>query len=185
MTEEIIIAGFGGQGVLLTGKILCVAGMREDLYVTHIPSYGAEMRGGTANCSVVVSDEEVASPVIERPGIVIALNGPSMKKFEDRIRPGGLLIWNSSLIQEKPSRTDIVAVPLEATGLSLEKGTERGANMAALGALLALKPDIISREAVEAALDEAISARNRKFNPLNREIIASGYEAVKKTASPV
>ena len=178
MTEEIIITGFGGQGVLLAGKLLCVAAMRQNRQVSHIPSYGAEMRGGTANCSVVISDEDIASPVIERPSIVIALNGPSLAKFEPRVRPGGLLIWNSSLVKNPPTRKDLVLISLDATNISLAEGTERAANMVALGALLKLKTDIVSMEAVEAALDEVISARNRKHNPLNRRILHAGYEAI-------
>jgi 2-oxoglutarate ferredoxin oxidoreductase subunit gamma len=178
MTEEIIIAGFGGQGVLLAGKLLCVAAMRQGREVSHIPSYGAEMRGGTANCSVVISDEDIASPVIERPGVVIALNGPSLAKFEDRLRPGGLLIWNSSLVKNPPTRKDLVQVPIEATALSLAEGTERGANMAAIGALLELKPDLVGLVAVEEALDEVISARNKKHNPVNIRILHAGQSAV-------
>ena len=178
MTEEIIIAGFGGQGVLLAGKLLCVAAMRQGRQVSHIPSYGAEMRGGTANCSVVISDEDIASPVIERPGIVIALNGPSLAKFEERLRPGGLLIWNSSLVKNPPTRKDLVLVPIEATALSLAEGTERGANMAAIGALLKLKPDLVDLVAVEEALDEVISARNKKHNPVNIRILHAGQSAV-------
>lgn len=178
MTEEIIIAGFGGQGVLLAGKLLCVAAMRQGREVSHIPSYGAEMRGGTANCSVVISDENIASPVIERPGVVIALNGPSLAKFEDRVRPGGLLIWNSSLVKNPPTRKDLVLVPLDATALSLAEGTERGANMAAVGALLKLKPDLVGLDAVEEALDEVISARNKKHNPVNIRILHAGQNAV-------
>lgn len=178
MTEEIIIAGFGGQGVLLAGKLLCVAAMREGREVSHIPSYGAEMRGGTANCSVVISDEDIASPVIESPGVVIALNGPSLAKFENRVRPGGLLIWNSSLVKNPPTRKDLVLVPLEATALSLAEGTERGANMAAVGALLKLKPDLVGLSAVEEALGEVISARNLKHNPVNIQILHAGQNAV-------
>jgi len=181
MTEELIIAGFGGQGVLLTGKLLCVAAMRQGKQVSHIPSYGAEMRGGTANCSVVISDEEIASPVIEHPSIVIALNGPSVVKFEPRVRPGGLLIWNSSLVKNPPTRKDLVLVNIDATDLSLAEGTERGANMAAIGALLKLKPDLVPMDAVTAALDEVISARNRKHNPVNRRILQAGYGKVQKT----
>ncbi len=182
-TEEIIIAGFGGQGVLLAGKLLCVAAMREERHVSHIPSYGAEMRGGTANCSLVISDEEIASPVIEHPGVLIALNGPSLAKFEPRIRPGGLVIWNASLITKAPSRSDLTSVGLKATDLSLAEGTERGANMAAVGALLALKPDLVSRAAVESALDEVISARNRSHNPVNIRILRAGYEAAANTVA--
>jgi 2-oxoglutarate ferredoxin oxidoreductase subunit gamma len=183
MTEEIIIAGFGGQGVLLAGKLLCVAAMRQGREVSHIPSYGAEMRGGTANCSVVISDEDIASPVIERPGVVIALNGPSLAKFEDRLRPGGLLIWNSSLVKNPPTRKDLVLVPIEATALSLAEGTERGANMAAIGALLELKPDLVDLIAVEEALGEVISARNLKHNPVNIRILHAGQNAVSGDAA--
>jgi len=181
MTEELIIAGFGGQGVLLIGRLLCVAAMRQGKHVSHIPSYGAEMRGGTANCSVVISEEDIASPVIERPSIVIALNGPSVAKFEPRVRPGGLLIWNSSLVKNPPTRKDLVLVDLDATDISLAEGTERGANMAAIGALLKLKPDLVPMDAVETALDEVISARNRKHNTVNRRILHAGYEKVQKT----
>ncbi len=177
-TYELIISGFGGQGVLLAGKLLCVAAMLEGRYVTHIPSYGAEMRGGTANCSVIISDEEVASPIIERPGVVVALNEPSVAKFESRLRPGGLLLWNSSLVKTVPSRGDINSISLEATGLSLAEGTERGANMAAVGALLALLPDMVSRKAVDDALDEVISPRNRVHNPVNRRIMDAGFRSV-------
>ncbi|RKX74080.1 MAG: 2-oxoacid:ferredoxin oxidoreductase subunit gamma [Spirochaetes bacterium] len=145
-----------------------------------MPSYGAEMRGGTANCSVVISDEDIASPVIERPSIVIALNGPSVAKFESRVRPGGLLIWNSSLVKNPPTRKDLVLVSLDATDLSLAEGTERAANMAAIGALLKLKPEIVPVEAVEAALDEVISARNRKHNPLNLRILHAGFDKTQK-----
>ncbi len=183
MTEEIIISGFGGQGTLLSGKLLCVAAMREGLNVSHIPSYGAEMRGGTANCSVVISDEEIASPVIERASVVIALNGPSVVKFEPRMRPGGLLIWNSSLVKTPPTRKDLKKVAVDATGLSLAEGTERAANMAAIGALLYLKPDLVSRAAVVAALDEVISERNRKHNPLNVKIMDLGYASVEAAIS--
>jgi 2-oxoglutarate ferredoxin oxidoreductase subunit gamma len=177
-TEKIIISGFGGQGTLLAGKLLCVAAMRQGRSVTHIPSYGAEMRGGTANCSVVISDEDIASPVIEHPSVVIALNGPSVTKFESRLQPGGLLIWNSSLVKNPPTRDDLQLVDVAATDMSLEEGTERAANMAAVGVLLALKPDLVSYKAVEEALDEVISARNLKHNPVNRKIMRKGFDSV-------
>lgn len=168
MTTEIIFAGFGGQGVILAGKILALAGMGEGKYVSHIPSYGAEMRGGTANCSVIVSDEEVASPVIEHPDVVVALNKPSMAKFEPLLKKGGLMIYNSSLIDTKPKRKDIKKLALPANEMAAECNNARGANMVALGALLKAVPGMISGpKAFEFALDEAISARNKKFNPIN------------------
>ena len=167
MTNEIIFAGFGGQGVILAGKILTLAGMSEDKYVSHIPSYGAEMRGGTANCSVIVSDDEVASPVIEHPDVVVALNKPSMVKFEAQLKAGGLLIYNSSLIDIKPSRTDIKYIALPANEMAEACQNPRGANMVVLGCLAKVIPGMINVKSFEFALDEAISARNKKFNPIN------------------
>lgn len=179
MTTEVIFAGFGGQGVILAGKILALAGMSEDKYVSHIPSYGAEMRGGTANCSVIVSDEEVASPVIEHPDVVVALNKPSMTKFEPMLKKGGLLIYNSSLIDEKPSRTDIRSIALDANAIAAECKNERGVNMVALGCLAKAVNGIVSGiKPFEFALDEAISARNKKFNPINIATIEAAFNRV-------
>ena len=175
MTTEVIFAGFGGQGVILAGKILALAGMSEDKNVSHIPSYGAEMRGGTANCSVIVSDEEVASPVIEHPDVVVALNKPSMAKFEQWLKPGGLLIYNSSLIDAKPARADIRAIALPANDIAAECGNERGVNMVALGCLAKAVPGMVGVKAFEFALDEAISARNKKYNALNIATIEAAF----------
>ena len=176
MTTEIIFAGFGGQGVILAGKILTLAGMNEDKYVSHIPSYGAEMRGGTANCSVIVSDEEVASPVIENPDVVVALNKPSMVKFEKQLKKGGLLIYNSSLIDIKPTRDDIKTLALPANEMAAECKNARGANMVVLGCLAKVIPGMISGvKPFEFALDEAISARNKKFNPINIATIEAAF----------
>lgn len=177
-TEEIIIAGFGGQGVILAGKLLCVAAMRQGRQVSHIPSYGVEMRGGTANCSVILSAESIASPIVEQPSVVIALNGPSSMKFEPKIRAGGILIWNSSLVKSPPTRDDLRLIDIPATDLSLKEGTEKGANMVALGALMALKPLLITRDALFAALDEVVSERNKRFNPINQRIFQTGFDLV-------
>jgi 2-oxoglutarate ferredoxin oxidoreductase subunit gamma len=177
MTEKIILAGFGGQGVLLAGKLLCIAAMREGKFVSHIPSYGAEMRGGTANCQVIISDEEVASPVVFHPDTAIVLNTPSLLKFEDRIVPGGLLIYNSSLIDIKPKRTDIKVVDIAANDIADAEGSARSANMAAVGKLIAEKPALVSLDSVIAALDKAVSARNRRFNPVNEKVLKAGFAA--------
>lgn len=174
MTEEIIIAGFGGQGVLLAGKLLAIAAMREGKNVSHIPSYGAEMRGGTANCSVVISDEEIASPAIERPTSVIVLNEPSLKKFESRVVPGGVLLVNSSLINYEPARDDIEYISMPFTDMAREKGSEKSANMAAIGRLIKEKPDICSLSGLIEALDEGVSLRNRRFNPINQQVMEEG-----------
>ena len=171
MHEKIIIAGFGGQGVIMAGKLLCIAAMNENKYVSHIPSYGAEMRGGTANCSVVISSKEIGSPTVPKPTIAVVMNTPSLTKFEPKIKPGGLLIYNSSLIDQKPKRTDITVIDLKANDISEAEGSTRAANMAAIGKLIALKPEIASLESVIKALDIAISARNRKFNEINIKVL--------------
>jgi len=165
--EGIFIAGFGGQGVILLGKIICLAAMGEGKHVSHIPSYGAEMRGGTANCSVVVSDSEIASPLVPRPSVCIVLNTPSLIKFQPIVREGGLLIWNTSLIDMKPDRHDIEILPVSANELA----------EAALGALLKRRPAVASLDAVAACLDQAVSARHRELNEINRRALAKGYEA--------
>lgn len=175
MTEEIIIAGFGGQGVLLAGKLLAIAAMREGKNVSHIPSYGAEMRGGTANCSVVISDEEIASPTIERPTALIVLNEPSLRKFESHVQPGGLVLVNSSLIDFEPSRQDIQYIAMPFTDIAREKGSEKAANMASIGRLIKDKPEICSLSGLIDALDEGVSQRNKRFNPINQQAIETGF----------
>jgi 2-oxoglutarate ferredoxin oxidoreductase subunit gamma len=174
--EGIFIAGFGGQGVILTGRLLCLAAMAEGKRVSHIPSYGAEMRGGTANCSVVVSDEEIASPLVPRPTALIVLNSPSLAKFQPSVRPGGLLIWNSSLIDTAPVRADVECVAVRANELAEAAGSYKAANMVVLGLLLALRPGIASLAAVSAALSEAVSARHRELNDINRAALKKGHE---------
>jgi 2-oxoglutarate ferredoxin oxidoreductase subunit gamma len=134
------------------------------------------MRGGTANCSVIVSDEEVASPVIEKPDVVVALNKPSMTKFEEWLKPGGLLIYNSSLIDIEPSRKDIRVLALPCNEMAEETNNPRGANMVVLGCLAKVIPGMVSGpKPFEYALDEAISERNKKFNPINIATIESAY----------
>jgi 2-oxoglutarate ferredoxin oxidoreductase subunit gamma len=177
MTEKIVFAGFGGQGILLAGKLVCIAAMREGKYVSHIPSYGAEMRGGTANCQVIVSDEEIASPVVFHPDIAVVMNNPSLLKFEPMLREGGLLLYNSSLIDQKPTRTDIEVVDVAANDIAEEQGAGKSANMAAVGRLLAAKPHLASIESVVAALEEAVSERNRRFNPINEKVLKAGNAA--------
>ena len=177
MYEGIFIAGFGGQGVILAGRILCLAAMGEGKHVSHIPSYGAEMRGGTANCSVVVSDSDIASPLVPRPSVCIVLNTPSLIKFQPIVRPGGLLIWNTSLIDVTPDRHDIEILPVAANELAEDAGSYKAANMAALGALLRRRPSIASLESVVDCLDQAVSTRHRELNAINRRALAKGYEA--------
>ncbi len=176
MHEGIFIAGFGGQGVILTGRLICLAAMREGRHVSHIPSYGAEMRGGTANCSVVVSDEEIASPLVPEPSICMVLNTPSFLKFQRIVKRGGLFIYNSSLIELSPDRSDIEALAVKANQYAEETGSYRAANMVALGALLKKKP-VASLDAVIEALGDAVSERNRELNEINRKALRRGYDA--------
>ena len=177
MHEGIFFAGFGGQGIILAGRIVCLAAMGEGKHVSHIPSYGAEMRGGTANCSVVVSDEEIASPLVPRPDVCLVMNTPSLLKFQPIVRTGGLLIWNESLIDIVPERTDIEILPLRANDIAEASGSYRAANMVMLGALIKRRPSVVSMNAVLAVMDEAVSARHRELNQVNRKAFAGGYEA--------
>ena len=175
MREEIIFAGFGGQGIILSGTIVCLAAMKEGKRVTHIPSYGAEMRGGTANCSVVVSDEEIASPVVAHPSVCVVMNKPSLIKFEARLREGGTLLYNSSLIDIEPSRRDLRCIPVAANEMAEKEGSARSANMIMLGLLAKIKPEIASLDSIEATLDEAVSARHRNLNEINKSCLAQGF----------
>ena len=138
MQTEIIIAGFGGQGVLFCGQLLAYAGMDEGKEITWIPSYGPEMRGGTANCTVVISDEEIGSPFVHNPQAVIAMNRPSLDKYEDLVKPGGFLVINTSMTDRKANRKDITVIEIAANEKAEELGDQRMANMVLLGALLCL-----------------------------------------------
>src|SRR5690554_2785131 len=136
MMHEIIIAGFGGQGVLVMGQLLAYAGMLEDKEVSWYPSYGPEQRGGTCNCSVVVSEEEVGSPIVAEPNLAIVMNLPSLERFESTIKPGGLLLYNTTLIEQKPKRTDIRIIGVPANEVADRLGNARVSNMVMLGALV-------------------------------------------------
>lgn len=177
MQESIIFAGFGGQGVILAGKLLCIASMKEGKNVSHIPSYGAEMRGGTANCSVIISDEDIASPIISSASICVIMNKPSLLKFESKLKKGGLLIYNTSLIEIEPSRKDIEIIPLAANALAEEVGTVKSANMVTLGRLLKARPALAKIESLIAGLAKAVSARNKELNILNEKAIRRGFDA--------
>ncbi|NLP17590.1 MAG: 2-oxoacid:ferredoxin oxidoreductase subunit gamma [Firmicutes bacterium] len=173
MKQEVIVAGFGGQGVLLLGQVLAYAGMVEGKEVSWLPSYGPEMRGGTANCTVVLSDTEIGSPVVSQPSCVIALNLPSMEKFEPMLKPGGLLIINSSLIEKKAERDDIEVVKVAATEIANELGSGRVANMVALGAFVQ-QTGAVDFATLEEALKEVLPQRRHDLIPLNLQAIQRG-----------
>jgi 2-oxoglutarate ferredoxin oxidoreductase subunit gamma len=184
--EEVIIAGFGGQGIILAGKLLAQAAMNAGYEVTFMQSYGAEVRGGTANCAVVISDKQIACPVVSRPDTLIAMNKASLNKFGKLIKPGGLVIMNSSLVDghpELPEAVEIVAVP--ADDFAVELGNKKVANMAALGAYLQKRGQLSIESAVK-ALPQAISAIYHKTLPVNTQALYRGAEfAFGQTATKV
>mgnify|MGYP000100214472 CR=1 FL=1 len=152
MQKEIIIAGFGGQGVLFAGQVLAYAAMDLGKEVTWIPSYGPEMRGGTANCTVVIADEEIGSPLVQHPPFAIALNLPSFDKYEHEMQPGGVLVVNQSMVDRGAKRTDIQTVFVPANEIAEEIGNKKLTNMVAVGALVAAMSELVTLEAVEQAL---------------------------------
>ncbi len=170
MTYEIISAGFGGQGVLLLGQLITYAGMREGKNVSWLPSYGPEMRGGTANCSVIVSDEEIGSPVVNEADIVVVMNRPSLDKYESYVKKGGLLFINSSLIDKKVERDDIEAVYVPANELADELGNQKVANIVMLGAVLN-RTGIVKPETCIAQMKESFGERKAHLIPLNEKAI--------------
>ncbi|MGI5878338.1 MAG: 2-oxoacid:acceptor oxidoreductase family protein [Christensenellales bacterium] len=173
MTEQIIIAGFGGQGVMSMGQMLAYAGMHEDRHVSWLPSYGPEMRGGTANCHVVLSDEPVASPIVAQADAVIALNRPSLDKYESCVRPGGRLFINSSLIDRGAKRDDIEVYKIPANEIAAEIGNARVAGMTMLGAYLAASGAVPIESVLESLL-KVLGEKKAKLVPANRLALERG-----------
>ena len=171
-----IFAGFGGQGMLLIGKFLAMASMLEGKHVSWLPSYGPEMRGGTANCSVTVSDEPVASPMVEKADAIIAMNRPSLDKFESHVKPGGVLVINSSIIDRKAERDDIKVVYCDAQRIAEDIKNPKGANVAILGSLMAAEP-IVSDELMAEAIRIELGERKAKFLPGNMKALEAGKAA--------
>ena len=180
MNEKIIVAGFGGQGVMAIGKLLAYAGMLEDKEVSWLPSYGPEMRGGTANCDVMISDAMIGSPVISNDATAaIIMNLPSLKKFENEVMTGGKIIINKSLINEETTRKDVDAYYVPANELAAELGNPKVANMIMLGAYLELTK-VVDNESVLEAFLKVFGENKAKVIPINREALLKGAEAVKK-----
>ena len=174
MNQEIMIAGFGGQGILSMGLILAYAGMREDKHVSWLPSYGPEMRGGTANCLVTLSDLPVSSPLFSEPSTLIVLNRPSLEKFEQDLLPGGVLIMNSSLINQEPKRRDINIFKAPVNTIAQEKlGNDRVANMILLGAFVVLT-QAVSMDSVVWALEKVLPEHRHDLIPLNCRALEIG-----------
>lgn len=173
MQTELIIAGFGGQGVLFAGQLLAYAAMDQGLEVTWIPSYGPEMRGGTANCTVIISDQEIGSPLVHSPQALIAMNRPSLDKYEHTIQRNGLLVANASLIDRPVRRTDIRCIMIPANDLAEKIGDRRLTNMVLIGCLLANLP-VVPQEAITKALQNHMSSRRKDMIPPNIEAIQQG-----------
>ena len=173
MTFETIMAGFGGQGLLFSGKVLAHAALIEDKELSWLPSYGPEMRGGTCNCSVIVSDDPVGSPIIAHPNVLMVMNEPSLDKFEDAVAPGGTVFVDSSLIARKVKRTDVNVVYIPATQMAKEMEALSLANMIILGAIVE-KLQVVKWETMVDALKHTISARKANLLDLNLKAIEKG-----------
>jgi 2-oxoglutarate ferredoxin oxidoreductase subunit gamma len=173
MTEEIIIAGFGGQGVLSMGKILAYSGVMQDQEVAWFPSYGPEMRGGTANVTVILSDERISSPVLNEFDTAIILNQQSMTKFEKMVKPGGILLYDPNGVVNHPTRKDINIYRVEGAKLAVEMGNPLTFNMIVLGAFLQAKP-VIKLENIKKGLEKSLPERHHKLIPLNLKAIEVG-----------
>ena len=175
METSIIIAGFGGQGVLFAGQLLAYAGMDAGLHVTWIPSYGPEMLGGTANCTVIISSDPIGAPLVARPDVAIALNQPSFDKYEFLVKPGGLLVVNSSIVSSKTKRKEIEAVYVPANTIAEELGTVKMLNMVAIGAMLRRQP-VLDLEVVEQAIVDHLPPKKAHLAKANLRVMRQGYE---------
>ena len=178
MKKEYIFAGFGGQGMLLIGKFLAMACMLDGKHVSWLPSYGPEMRGGTANCSVIVSDEPVASPLVDKADVIVAMNRPSLDKFEEHVKPGGVLVINSSIIDRKAVRDDITVVYCDANGVADSVGNPKGANVAILGAVMEKAP-ITSIDSMMEAIRIELGEKKARFLEGNKKALVAGMESVR------
>ncbi len=176
--KELIAAGFGGQGVMVLGQLVAYGGIEDGRNVTWIPSYGPEMRGGTANCSTVVSDEPVGSPVISMCDVVVILNQPSLAKFEHAARKGGILIYNSDLVKYDNPRTDVRVIGIPAQKIATELGSDKVANVVLLGAVVEAS-GIISKKSAVHVVEEKLGKRKPQFLPMNLKALDRGMEAAK------
>jgi 2-oxoglutarate ferredoxin oxidoreductase subunit gamma len=176
--QQVIIAGFGGQGVMSMGQLLTYSGMLEDKKVSWLPSYGPEMRGGTANCNVIVSDDPVGSPVVTEANTAIIMNLPSLDKFEDKVIKDGILLINSSLVDKKSTREDVKVYEIPANDIANELGNAKIANMVMLGAYIELT-NIVSKNSIIESLKKVLGPSKEKFIPINEEALKRGAEEVR------
>lgn len=174
-TTEFLFSGFGGQGILFAGKFVAYKGMVDNKNVSWLPSYGPEMRGGTASCSVIVSDTPVGSPIVSEPDILVAMNLPSLDRFEKAVKTGGIIFMDSSLIERKVQRTDVTVYAVPATQMASDAGIPTLANMILLGKILAVLNDF-GEQSVAAALGKVISAKHADMLEVNRKAMQMGAE---------
>lgn len=175
MTTQILIAGFGGQGVLFAGKLLAYKGLVDGKQLSWLPSYGPEMRGGTANCSVILSDDPVGSPIVSHPDVLIAMNLPSLEKYEDTVVPGGMILVESTLIEKKVARDDVKVFYVPATKMAQDMGAPTLANMIMVGKLIR-ECDAVNDGHIEETLHKVVSARHQDLFDINKKAIQAGMD---------
>ncbi|MBR0598639.1 2-oxoacid:acceptor oxidoreductase family protein [Sinanaerobacter chloroacetimidivorans] len=171
-THKLVIAGFGGQGVMLIGQMIAYAGMLEGKEVTWMPAYGPEMRGGTANCTVIVSDKKISSPVVTEATAVVAMNLPSLVKFEPIVKPEGMLFVNTSLIKEQPARNDVEIYSIDANEIAVSLHNDKVSNMVVLGAIVN-KTGIVKLESIEKVMEKLFTGNKAKLLPLNKQALTA------------
>ena len=174
-TTQILIAGFGGQGVLFAGKFLAYKGLMENLQLSWLPSYGPEMRGGTASCSVIISDDAVGSPIVSNPDVLVAMNLPSLDKFEATVAPGGIIFVDSTLVERQVQRTDVTTYYIPATKMAADNGLGNLANMIIVGKLLSVLGEY-DADSIAATLGKVISARKANLLDVNRTALQLGAD---------
>lgn len=177
MLDKVIVSGFGGQGVLMIGELICYAGMDDGKNASFFPSYGPEMRGSTANCNATVSDDEIGSPILVDCTTLLAMNNASVAKYESYILPGGIAIVNSSIAENKILRDDVTAYYVPCTGIAIEENNERGANMVMLGAYIAAC-GVVTEDAVNKFIDQIFSGRKAQFAAMNKKLVRRGIEYI-------
>jgi 2-oxoglutarate ferredoxin oxidoreductase subunit gamma len=175
METSIIVSGFGGQGALFSGQLMAYAAMDSGRNVTWIPSYGPEMRGGTAHCTVIISDDPIGAPLVAHPDVALVLNGPSFNKYEPLVVPGGLLVVNSSIVEQKSERKDIDIVLVPAISIATELGSDKMMNMAMLGAMIARRP-VLDIASVEQALKDHLPSRKAHLLESNLQVLRRGFK---------
>ncbi len=180
MTEEIIISGFGGQGVLSMGKIIAYAGIMEDKHVSWMPAYGPEQRGGTANVTVIISDSPISSPVVNSYDTAIVLNQPSLEKFESLVKPGGTIIYDSYGIYQRPQRTDINVYRIDAMEAAAQMQNSKVFNMLVLGGLIKVRPEVATVDDIVSGLRKTLPERHHHLIPMNEDAIRKGMELIQQ-----